>query len=158
MNGAMSSLGRVIGWIGWLWVVAGILGPAIGLPQLNVFPGFILVLVGRVFRQRRERQPMESLGVGEAPEVPERPLLTDVRRSAPAPRRAEPLVYRAEPEPEPPSRDDQLEQILSPRPEVEIDEVMEAPAAEVPEDTPLSSAEMIARARDRYNRKGEGPV
>jgi hypothetical protein len=67
-------------------------------------------------------------------------------------------VYRAEPEPEPPSRDDQLEQILSPRPEVEADEVMEAPAAEVPEDTPLSSAEMIARARDRYNRKGEGPV
>lgn len=152
----MSSLGRVIGWVGWLWVLAGIFGPAIGLPQLNIFPGFIFVLVGRAFRQRGERKPMEPLGAGEAPEVPERPLLTDLRRPAPAPRRAEPLMFEPEPEkvPKPQSRDDHIEQILPPGSELATDEMMEPPAVEIPEATPLSSAEMIARARDRYNRKG----
>lgn len=154
----MAALGRILQILGWLWVIAGFVGPRLDLPipTFSVLPGIILIFIARALRRRARRQ-MPELPTGRPepePMPPERTLNTERQKTSPLP----PRPVERELEPDPPRSDEDhnelLEKILG------ANEEMEKPATPTrvtptrPDTkTPLTSAEMVAEARKRWDRK-----
>lgn len=163
--------------IGWVWIAVGFLGPIVNLPSVSVFPGIIILFVARVIRKQGEQQtrPREESAEQAEDQVTPRPLNTQrsrprlepkkARQPSPAARtgpRAEPTT---EPGPVPSSRDagppaDEREELLERVLLVGQELTDEPPEPLYPEQisdddegSPLSSAEMIARAHRRWDRK-----
>lgn len=167
----MSILGRVLQVIGWLWMAASVLGRFVELPDFNFFPGLILVFVSRVLRtQNRRRQPVEEVVVETAaPSSTSGPRRLNTERSkepqqtistatiktppkAPPPAKTE-MVWPKDQSAVSPQRDDLNEQLLVAGSELERAKA-EPPILERSHDgKPLTSAEMIARARERWDPK-----
>lgn len=164
MNGGMTALGRILQVVGWLWVAAGILGPIVGYERVNFFPGLILVFVARAIRrQTAQRAPREAgEDVRQPAETPERMLNTErVSRTRPDPepviryREAEEQMTLDEVDPPAPPQEGLLDRIVSVGRDEEVESVeleSEPITGEGPR-APISSAEMIARAHRRWNRK-----
>jgi len=161
-------LGRLLGWLGWVSVLAGIFGQDV--PSFIVVPGFFLVFLGRLLRSRARTEPvdLEDLSVQQPPD---RPLNTDRRPTPPlfpsrSPDYETPSPHRSQPEQRVDpvhggmsERNVLLEQVLAPATEAaaESDETDQIPdPTPVPDldHTPMTSEEMIARARERFYRKG----
>lgn len=164
MNEAMAVVGRILQAIGWVWLALGFFGPFLNLPiDLNIFPGIILIFISRLFRtQAARRGPQESEEQAPTEEqVQPRILNTERSQTVPAPTsrpQTEPARSEVkEPKPEV-KRQEMVEQILMagtdlatgpPSPESDTPAGEEAP---VPS-RPLSSAEMIAEAHKRWNKR-----
>jgi hypothetical protein len=159
----MAALGRVLQVVGWLWVVYGFVSPAFGLPDLSFFPGIILVFIARILRNIGQRREIPDLGEEEPeaepePAPPPRMMNTERQRQA---RQEGPELPVLEPEPEspPPRRDRLLDQIAGAGPgggEAGLEPESEEEVEPVPMPStrkPLSSAEMIARAHERWDSK-----
>ncbi|MFZ0015187.1 MAG: hypothetical protein WAL25_13860 [Acidimicrobiia bacterium] len=158
----MAALGRVLQVVGWIWVAVGFFGPVVGLPDgINFLPGVILVFVSRLLRVQAERNaPRET--EAEPEPAPQRILNTERRPQRPAPRPPETQPARPPPpspdpmpvptpEPLEEPREDVLEKIFLAGNDV-VDEVAELPADDDVGSRPMSSAEMIARAKRRWDR------
>lgn len=155
----MAALGRIVQIIGWLWFAAAIFGEALGLPDLNIFPAILLIFVARALRRQAKRQSAETEDHSRPPDFPgeepaqeERPLNTERQQPPPRPR-VEPI-----PQPDPVAEvrehNELLEKILA------ADEAAPRPGpmpttAGSDEDRrpPITSAEMVAEARKRWDRK-----
>lgn len=157
----MAAFGRILQIVGWFWVVGGLLAPIAGYERVNILPGLILIFGARAIRkQAASRQEPDEKPATEAEEVPQRVLNTErISRPAPSP---DPIVrYHAAEEQAadelddiPPEPDSLIERITSPNRDQEPDPVVpSAMAGDQPPGTRLSSAEMIARAHERWNRK-----
>lgn len=168
----MAAIARLLQAIGWVWVIAGFLLPAFGLARPNIFPGFILIFVARALRTQASRHapPEEEVQV---PAETERVLQTQRDRSEPTaatppptpaqapkpPREAaqpkvEPIVVS-----QPVERDDIIDRIAiagraasDERPESQKPTVPASSIGEEPK-TPMTSAEMIAQAKKRWDKK-----
>lgn len=177
----MAALGRVLQIAGWLWFAAGIVGPMVDYDVVNPFPGLILIFVARALRTQAARNaPYEEESEEEAaePAQPERPLNTDrIQRPAAPPPSPDPVTrYReAEPAPRPepayvpepgPSdedgetgeRENIIERIViagrqASTKDSSQDRVDSARSVRSGDTKPMSSAEMIAQARKRWDRK-----
>lgn len=174
---SMTALGRILQVIGWVWIAVGFFGPMVNLPNVSVFPGIIILFIARVIRKQGEQQtqPREESAEQADDQVTPRPLNTQRSRPPVGPRRARqpapaaPTGPRAEPTTEPkpvPSaleagppadqREELLERVLLVGQEL-ADEPPEPMYLEQisddDESRPLSSAEMIARAHRRWDRK-----
>jgi hypothetical protein len=169
----MAVLGRILQILGWLWLAAGIFGPNLALVNIGVPLGLILVFVARIIRSQAARQEMPELGREQEPAEPDnlpRPVIIDSERQReerPAPQGS---VFEPEPseipqpdpsaeEERPRKRNQLLEQIVSAGREA-ADEVMSPAEGEEVEQAdppdlkkPMSSAEMIARAHQRWDSK-----
>jgi len=165
----MQVLGRILQVLGWLWFLAGIVGPIFGFERFNFFPGLILIFIARVIRAQRgraEQAETEPQGSQRETPVAERVLNTERRQqpSAPSPS-PQPTVDSTvdrtpRPEPmarQPEERDDLLERIVAAGREV-ADEVETSEDPGPPPTpggrAPMSSEEMIARAHRRWDSKG----
>lgn len=162
----MKGIGRIIGTIGWLLVIAGIGGPIFGLDGFNVFPGIALLFIGRVLGKQAKRRDLETESEPEREPVSERLLNTERRTTA---RRPPPPRRQAPPPPPPPAkRPVALEEAETPDRESMLEtilvagvELAEEKETEVVGDRmgdtdaykPMTSEEMIARARQRWDRK-----
>jgi hypothetical protein len=151
----MRGFARALGIVGWLWFITGFVGPMFGFDLFNIFPGLVLIFISRMMaRAARTRIPEEA----EESPAPERVLNTD--RPTPPPPRPEPVVRHHQPEPQPrpetePVRDDILNRILLAGREAEDETVVHEEASPPDEGTtPRTSAEMIAQARKRWDRRG----
>jgi hypothetical protein len=162
----MAALGRLLQVIGWLWLVAGFALPALDLAEINPFPGLILIFVARALRTQAARNaPPEPAAEEQAPE--ERILNTDRVRVEPQPSPKPPppspqpvtIPRQTDPRPSPsaPSeRESLIERIAEAGREAEADLTqpdlgeldVTAPRGSA---KPMSSAEMIAEARRRWN-------
>ncbi len=167
------ALGRILQFIGWVWVIAGFVLPAFGLARPNIFPGFILIFVARALRTQAARHapPEEEV---QAPVETQRVLHTQRDRSRPSPtppattpeQAAKPpreVKRTPAPEPvvasEPAERDDIIERIaLAGRAASEEKPDRDKPT--IPALTigderkaPMTSAEMIAQAKKRWDTK-----
>lgn len=159
MNDRMTALGRILQVIGWLWIAVGFFGPLVALPNVSVFPGIIVLFISRVMRKQAERAQRPEDG-GEAVEEPEEQRMLNTERrhqtAAEPPPRVErgPVVPEQEKE-----REDLLERVLLAGKAVSSDEMAEKPIEpEYPEidlsrSGRMSSAEMIARAHRRWDRR-----
>lgn len=165
----MQALGRILQVLGWLWFLAGIVGPIFGFERFNFFPGLVLIFIARVIRVQRgrtERAEPETQGSDRETPALERVLNTERRQQpsapSPSPRPAVDHTVEHSTQPEPMTksseeRDDLLERIVAAGREV-ADEV-EEPEAPGPlpapgSRAPMSSEEMIARAHRRWDSKG----
>jgi hypothetical protein len=167
----MAAIGRILQVIGWLWFVAGFVGPLFDFESVNPFPGLVLVFIARVFRARaRSEMPPGPGDVGAEPQ----PAQVETPRSQPR-QPAPPTPKRVETPPlEQPKPETRLE-----RPVDERNELLEriAMAGRESADEPvlprleekgatldkgdqkptdvvkphMSSAEMIAQARKRWD-------
>lgn len=168
----MALLGRILQFVGWLWIGASFFGNFIDLPSFGFFPGLILVFVSRLLRvqakrQQRADEPEES---AEAPpEVPApRPLYTERSKETAEPTKPEPgarsatksapakpqVVWPKDETVREIERDDLVEKILVAGSELADEKTSGLPTLEPSyEEKPLTSAEMIARARQRWDRK-----
>lgn len=161
----MAALGRILQVVGWLWVVYGFVSPAFGLPDLSFFPGIILVFVARVLRNQAKRRDMpdlgEEAGTTEPEPTPAPRMMNTERQRVTQQERPQPVVIEQESpsEPAPQRRNELLEQIVSagrdsaeeqmaPEPDDEAGSAQESPAR-----APMTSAEMIARAHERWDSK-----
>lgn len=161
----MGVLGRILQVVGWLWVVAGFFGPIAGFSVGSFLPGLIILFVARVLRtQAARRQRME-----EDDQTVERPRVARSARPPSPATRPKPVAMptktsnetrdetRSDDQSEsPPSSDRQetLEQIFLAGRELEDED--EPPESLLGGDDtaiPLTSAEMIARARARWDKK-----
>jgi len=79
----MAALGRLLQIIGWLWLAAGFILPALDLADITVFPGLILIFVARALRTQAARNEPPEAGGEQKPE--ERVLNTDRVRVEPKP-------------------------------------------------------------------------
>lgn len=176
LNGVMAAIGRILQLLGWLWVLVGFIGPrveldAFGLESIGVLPGLILVFIARAFRARGRAEEEEGPGeirtgapprsVGTRPERRQTPPSPTPARTTPAPPadrkpRPEPKV-----EPSPAKEEDLLERIvLAGRSEAEarsaadLENELKSMRRGDDERKPMSSAEMIAQARRRWDRPG----
>lgn len=164
----MQALGRVLQVLGWLWFLAGIVGPIFGFDRLNFFPGLVLIFIARVIRVQRRRTEQaepETQGVERETPAPERVLNTERPQQpsapSPSPRPTVDNAVERTTQPEPMSepseeRDDLLERIVAAGREG-ADEV-ETPEDPGPPPAPgsrasMSSEEMIARAHRRWDSK-----
>lgn len=148
----MAALGRLLQIIGWLWIAFGFFGPMIGLPSIPWFAGLILVFVSRVVRARASQMERED--------QEDDTLRPNVER------KADPPKTRANPAPTPPSKPapvvepsrSEIEQrlVATMRDDIEtpdpaaVDDLL-AQIQEV--DRPKTSAEMIAEAHQRWNKR-----
>ncbi len=156
----MAVVGRIIMLAGWFLILLAAFGPAIGwaVNLGGIFPGIFLLFLGGILRRRAEQRT--SVEEVEAPTQPPRPLATQrPPRRQPPPPPPEPVVRHVEPEeaPETESSADLMERILSTGTDSAGDqEVVAEPTVTIDtgEFKPRSSAEMIARARSRWNRTG----
>jgi hypothetical protein len=156
----MAGIGRTLQIIGWLWLIAGFVGPRAGLPDVGIFPAFVLIFISRIFRtQARRNAPEETVDeVEPEPQAPERILNTDrAPRPPPSP---EPVVRYSEPEPEPEpeERNELLERIALAGRDATTEEDSPTDAEDAAADAidvsgSMSSAEMIAQARKRWDRR-----
>jgi hypothetical protein len=168
----MAVLGRILQAIGWVWLALGFLGPLVNLPvDLGIIPGIILIFISRIFRSQAARRASQGSEppVSVEEQVEPRVLNTERKRPEPAPSQPsrpapetrptyEP-VRSGSPKPTPAAkRQEMLEQILvagtemaseSEEPRTTIPEREEPP----PIARPMSSAEMIARAHERWNKR-----
>lgn len=155
----MRNVGRLLTTLGWAWVILGIVGGAFGLERFNIFPGFILLFVGRAIRRGgREREPQDQEDEAVEAEAPRpRPLNTDRVVLPPAPRPdPEPKVVVEMPNEE--ERREALEKILETglaASAAHDERAAEDLALDLDEGVhgPISSAEMIERARKRWDRR-----
>lgn len=167
----MAALGRILQIVGWLWLIGGFVGSIVGFISLNLLPGIILVFVARVIRNQADTREMPDLGEQPSVEEQQRPAPTaetQPRRQAPpspqpqvleTPSRREPAP---EPEPDPKPalrRRDLLEEFVGLDPDSDDDDASSETAmpSDQPTDAgqrrPMSSAEMIARAHERWDSK-----
>lgn len=165
----MAALGRILQIAGWLWLIGGFFGSIFGLISINLLPGIILVFVARVIRNQANKREMPDLG--EQPSVeqqqqPAAPTTETPRQRQPSPS-PEPYVLETpsrrepahEPQPSPkpaPRRRDLLEEIVGLDPERDDDASEETPMTSdqmtgTEERRPMSSAEMLARAHERWD-------
>lgn len=174
MNGAMAVIGRILQVIGWLWFAAGIVGPAFEFDTVNPFPGLVLIFIARIFRTRARSEMPEGPADDQTtpqPEPVEAPRPQPAQQAPPSPpSRPEPRPT-AEPEPEPPryerpvdERNELLERIAGAgrqaAPEPAVSEPRRQGTGSRSEEMkptddvrkPMSSAEMIAQARERFDR------
>ncbi len=165
----MAALGRILQIAGWLWLIGGFFGSIFGFITLNLIPGIILVFVARVIRNQAGTREMPDLG--EQPSVEEQQQPTTPTAEAPPQRQPppspEPYVLetpsRREPAPEPqPSpkpgpRRRLLEEVVGLDPDRDDDDASEETAMTSDQMTeerrPMSSAEMLARAHERWDSK-----
>lgn len=165
----MGAFGRILQVIGWLWLAFAFFGPMFNLPRLDIFPGIIIVFVARVFRAQATRR--ERADAGEMLQAETRPQQVQPRKprretprvespvppteSKPKPKpKPTPSSVRPEPKmPDAAEREVMLEKILLTGQELAEESVEEQIA--VADETPqkMSSAEMIARAHERWNKK-----
>lgn len=168
----MAALGRILQIAGWLWVLAGIAGSMFDFESVNVFPGFVLIFIARILRARsrsemppapgespEESQPASSgSGRPEPLQQTPPPAPARVERKTPPAPKLEP-ESESEPEPKRPvqERNELLERLASASREaakgpagVDLDETESEPVEDTR--TPMSSAEMIAQARQRWDR------
>ncbi|HEU4320065.1 MAG TPA: hypothetical protein VFS66_08280 [Acidimicrobiia bacterium] len=148
----MAALGRILQIIGWLWVAFGVLGPMFGLPGFPWFAGLILLLISRVVRARASQMERDALGDDTPVPNVERTPDPPKTRANPAPMTARPAPIVVEP-----SRTE-IEQklVATMRDEIDTtdqDEVDELLAQIHDVGRPKSSAEMIAEARQRWNKR-----
>ncbi len=164
----MAALGRILQVVGWFWVLAGFFGSIAGYEGINIFPGLILVFVARAIRNqaaKRTRDEPEEVAT-EPQEQPQRVLNTErVARPQPAPepvvryQKSEEQMAAGSEEPASPESDGLIERIvLAGREEAGEDMEHEAgpwqdPAGDDRSPVRMSSAEMLARAHERWNRK-----
>lgn len=156
--------------VGWLWLIGGFIGGLIGFISLNLLPGIILVFVARVIRNQADTREMPELGEQQSVEEQQRPPAptaeTPRRQAPPSP---EPYVLETpsrtesarEPLPDPkpaPRRRDLLEEVVGLDPDSGDDGAGEE--TDLPSDQtaggqrrPMSSAEMLARAHQRWDSK-----
>ena len=163
----MAALGRILQVIGWLWFIAGFVGPMFDFDALNPFPGLVLVFIARIFRARArgEMPPGPGEGAGEPQPVPVEAPRPQPRQPTPPPppnRVETPPPEDPKPESKPERPVDERNQLLE-RIAMAGREASDEPAApkrEKKEDdskpsgmvrTPMSSAEMIAQARKRWD-------
>ncbi|HUG31622.1 MAG TPA: hypothetical protein VMM14_01915 [Acidimicrobiia bacterium] len=175
----MAALGRILQIIGWLWFAAGFLGPLVGFDGVNLFPGLILVFVARAIRTQAARHaPSEPDEVDREEEPrPERVLNTERVPRTPPPPAPDPIVryQRAEAQttmdeddeeddPDSGERDNLIERIaLAGRETTTTSEsaadrsggsTLESDRhAVAPRRKPMTSAEMLAQAHKRWDRK-----
>lgn len=166
----MAALGRILQVVGWLWVIAGLVGPALGFWDLSFIPGVVVVFLARILRTQAERRELPDLDrreeTEEATQPPPARLMNTERQRLEQQARPQPAMIEHEPmsDPEPigqptSKRNQLLDQIVTAGREVE--EEMSAPQREdraEPVDAPdtpkpMSSDEMIARARKRWDSK-----
>jgi hypothetical protein len=170
--GVMAAIGRILQVIGWLWFIAGFVGPAVGFDALNPFPGLILIFIARVFRSRARSEMPPGPADGQTAPQPQ-PL--EVARPQPAQQAPPPSPKRpearstAEPKPEPAyerpvdERNELLERIAAAgrgAAEPDVPEPKRQGTGPKTEESkpgdvarkPMSSAEMIAQARKRWDR------
>lgn len=161
----MTVLGRILQAIGWIWLALGFFGPAFDLPiQPNIFPGIIILFLARILRSQGQRsapeEPAEARPVEQEPQP--RALNTERIRTPETPSQkpppSSPVTHSTRAPSAEARRQEMLEQILvagtdlateaaSPEPSPVADE--EVPATP----SPMSSAEMIAQARKRWNKR-----
>ena len=173
-------MGRVLQIAGWLWFAIGIVGPMVGYELVNPFPGLIAIFVARAIRTQAARNaPYEEDGHEEPAEPAhlERPLNTDrIQTPAPPPPSPDPVAryQEAKPAPRPervhapePSADEGgeagereniIERIViagrqATTKESSQERVDSARSVRSGDTKPMSSAEMIAQARKRWDRK-----
>lgn len=159
----MAILGRLLQVIGWIWVAIGFFGPLVNLPfDLNFFPGIIIVFVARILRTQAARNTPEQ-GETQVLEEQAQPRVLNTERSKvpePAKRPRPEPAGSGPPKPKPEAiRQEKLDEILAATTEratgpdsseTETPEMVEPP----PSDSPprMSSAEMVAQARKRWNK------
>lgn len=164
MNEVMASLGRLLGTLGWLWFIAGIAAPIFDVGGISFIPGLILVFVGRLLRsQARRRQPGEEEPEPVAAEPAPRPLNTErvtlpsVPPTPPPPVESEPrhpaTKARADAEQEADSEELFSKALFAASAHIE-ERTEEAVTEGEVERKALTSDEMIARARQRWDRRG----
>lgn len=168
----MAALGRILQIAGWLWLIGGFFGSIFGFISLNLIPGIILVFVARVIRNQAGTREMPDLGEQPSVEEQQQPVTPTAevppqRQPLPSP---EPYVLetpsRREPAPEPhpspkpaPRRRDLLEEVVGLDPDRDGDDASEETATtsdqmtDTDERRPMSSAEMLARAHERWDSK-----
>lgn len=169
----MAALGRILQVVGWLWLIIGFFGPMFGLLSLNLLPGIVLVFVARVIRNQADRTEMPELDDETSVEEQQRkahqqpvqqpavrePEPRDERPHRPPP---EPYIVTVPDEPSPgrqrETSQEMLERIVGVRREAPDREEPLQPAEEemVVEEMsrkPMSSAEMLARAHERWDSK-----
>jgi hypothetical protein len=158
----MAAFGRILQIVGWFWVVGGFLAPMAGYERINILPGLILIFGARAIRRQAasRREPDEELATADE-EAPQRILNTErISRPAPPP---EPIVRYREAEEQVgdesaaiSAESDELTERMRPaNRDRESDPIVPAAmAGDRAPDPRLSSAEMIARARERWDRKG----
>ncbi len=165
----MAALGRILQIAGWLWLIGGFFGSIFGFISLNLLPGIILVFVARVIRNQAGTREMPDLG--EQPSVEEQQQPATPTAEAPPQRQPppspEPYVLetpsRGEPAPEPHSspkpgpRRRLLEEVVGLDPDRDDDDASEETSMisdqMTEERRPMSSAEMLARAHERWDSK-----
>lgn len=156
-------MGRILQVVGWLWIVAGFLGPIFEFESVNPLLGLILVFIARIIRARArsempplETQPepqTESSDGARAERRQRTPPPPPARQEHPAPTAPQP---ETEPRQSAEERDDLLERIALAGREADED-IAEPDLGDLQTEgtetrTPMSSAEMIARARRRWDR------
>ncbi len=161
----MGALGRILQIVGWGWLAYSFFAPMLGLPRIDIFPGIIIVFIARVLRVQATRRTtseeevsFEDLSTGETRPQPERPKVEKkpvrtVLPAEPKPRPTRSPAPKAKETPTGAERDAMLEKIL-----LNGQELAEGTAEKVvaaADETPvkLSSAEMIAQARQRWNKR-----
>lgn len=164
----MANAGRILGIIGALWVALGLFGNLINVPNVNFFPGIILLFVARVIskqaRETRRNQERESDGRGTPARPPEirrqppprrtpTPRETVGRPPQPSPEVVVPAAAKSDEE-----REEMLEDILlvgrgASEEKMEAMSSSDADSESFHSGQTLSSSEMIAQARRRWNRK-----
>lgn len=161
----MTLLGRILQTVGWVWLALGFFGPIFSLPiRLNIFPAIIILFVARILRSQGARNaPEEPEQVQPVEQEPQpRALNTDrVRTEVASPQKTPPAAPAAQPPraqtPEA-KRQEMLEQILVAGTDLAAETAVPEPGAgaetELPGSTqPMSSAEMIAQAHKRWNKR-----
>lgn len=166
----MAALGRILQIAGWLWLIGGFLGSIFGFISLNLLPGIILVFVARVIRNQANTREMPDLS--EQPSVEEQQqsarTVETPRQREPSPS-PEPYVLetpsRRDPAPEPQldpkpgPRRRLLEEFVGLDPDSEDDDasgetdMLSDRPADPGQRRPMSSAEMLARAHERWDSK-----
>lgn len=167
LNSGMAAMGRILQIVGWLWFAAGIVGGMVGYDSISVFPGLVLIFIARIFRARARSEMPPAPGEGQAEQHQERtePRQPERRQPAPASPPPAPTYTTPDPEPEPemePKRPVQERNELLERIALAGRDVAEEPPPAKSENvepksdegakTPMSSAEMIAQARRRWDR------
>ena len=145
MNRGMAALGRILQVVGWLWVAFGFFGPMLGLPGVPWFAGLILVFVSRVVRARAAQMEREAYEDDTLRPNVERKADPPKTRTSPAPVVVEPSRTEIEQRLVATMRDE-----IDTPDQADVDELL-AQIKDV--DRPKTSAEMIAEARQRWNKR-----
>ena len=157
----MAALGRIFLIVGFIWLFAALFGEEFGLPPLGILPAIVFIFLGRALRRQARRRasdetlPDQPQTRVETPEPVERPLNTE-RQQTPLPPPPPPRVART-PEPdameEVSERNELLEKILASDDALKRSGPKTTPDADKDHKPLKTSAEMIAEARKRWDRK-----